>query len=168
VKLMNFGLAGLKSDPKVLGARTVAWRARQAQRRCRARTDFVTFAVRAIQHQTVDFRSEVILSARPCTLWLTAPPLRQKCASGPGDFGVPKAFAEFDRKHVAARSRSTSKDPVALAEMIRDCLLKIERRQVLTRGLGIPLATVTRRKSPTTLTPLAQVLRGILVFASLF
>jgi hypothetical protein len=49
--------------------------------------------------------------------------------------------------------------------MIRDCLLKIERRQVLARRLGIPLATVTRSKSRRKLTPLAQVLRGILVFA---
>jgi hypothetical protein len=51
--------------------------------------------------------------------------------------------------------------------MIRECLLKIERRQLLARKLGIPLAGVIPRKSRPPSTPLAQVLRGILVFAAI-
>ena len=37
------------------------------------------------------------------------------------------------------------KDPVALAEIIRQCLLKIERRQKLARKLGIPLIAKSPR-----------------------
>jgi hypothetical protein len=59
------------------------------------------------------------------------------------------------------------KDPVALTEMIRECLSKIERRQRIARRFGVPLAGVSRRKPRTTLTPPAQVLRGILVFAAI-
>jgi hypothetical protein len=59
------------------------------------------------------------------------------------------------------------KDPVVLAEMIRECLLKVERRQAIARKLGVPLAGVSRRKPRTTATPLAQVFRGTLVFAAI-
>src|SRR5213079_1087701 len=39
------------------------------------------------------------------------------------------------------------KDPVALAEMIRQCLLKIERRQRLARRFGIPLISKIPRSA---------------------
>src|SRR5439155_15044074 len=59
------------------------------------------------------------------------------------------------------------KDPVALEEMIRECMTRIERRQVLARRLGIPMAAVIPRKSKAPSTPFAQVLRGALVFAAI-
>jgi len=58
-------------------------------------------------------------------------------------------------------------DPVALAELIRECLLKIERRQAFARRLGIPLAANTLGKSRISSTPLAQVVGGIIVFAAI-
>jgi len=59
------------------------------------------------------------------------------------------------------------KDPVALEELIRQCMARIERRQALAQRLGIPLSPVISRKSETPSTPFAQVLRGILAFAAL-
>src|SRR5205814_4588901 len=57
-------------------------------------------------------------------------------------------------------------DPVALAEWIRECLLRIERRQAFARRLGIPLAATTLGKSRISSTPLAQVVGGIIVFVA--
>src|SRR5207302_3481072 len=39
------------------------------------------------------------------------------------------------------------KDPVALEELIRQCMARIERRQALAQRLGIPLSAVIPRKS---------------------
>ncbi len=81
--------------------------------------------------------------------------------------GFPKALRNLIANMLRRDPDQRPKDPVVLAEMIRECLLKIERRQLLARKLGIPLAGVIPPKSRTTLTPLAQVLRGILVFAAI-
>src|SRR5206468_9626176 len=55
---------------------------------------------------------------------------------------------------------------VALAETIRECLLRIEKRHAFGRRLGIPLAATTLGKSRISSTPLVQVVGGIIVFAA--
>jgi serine/threonine protein kinase len=171
VKLMNFGLAGLKSDPESFqGADLPRGEFDKPKEGVEREEDFSVASPFAspeqLQHQTVDFRSEVYSLGATMYFMLTgtAPSpetqLRSRELSG-----FPKALRNLIGNMLQRDPDERPKDPVVLAEMIRDCLLKIERRQVLARRLGIPLATVTRSKSSRTLTPLAQVLRGILVFA---
>jgi hypothetical protein len=58
-------------------------------------------------------------------------------------------------------------DPVTLAETIRECLLRIERRQAFGYRFGIPLAAVIPGESRTPRSPLTQVWFGVLAFAAL-
>jgi serine/threonine protein kinase len=173
VKLMNFGLAGLKADPESFqGTDLPRGELDKPKEDVEREEDFSVAAPFAspeqLQHQTVDFRSEVYsLGATMYFLLTGAAPSPEMRLRSRELSGFPKALRNLIGNMLHRDPDQRPKDPVALAEMIRECLLKIERRQVLARRLGIPLATVTPRKSRTTLTPLAQVLRGILVFAAI-
>jgi serine/threonine protein kinase len=155
VKLMNFGLAGLKigSDGPAEheGSFSVA----------------PPFASpEHLQHATVDFRSEVYSLGATMFFLLTgsAPPAdlrRQQLGA------FPKPLRNLLGNMLRHDPDQRPKDPVALEEMIRQCMAKIERRRALAQKLGIPLAVVIPRKSETPSTPFAQVLRGILAFAAL-
>jgi len=156
VKLMNFGLAGLKLDkPNGGDGREESFSAAPK------------FASpEQVQHETVDFRSEVYSLGATMYLMLTGavPPTdlrRQQLRV------FPKALRNLLAHMLRRDPNQRPKDPVALTEMIRECLARIERRQAFARRLGVPLAGVIPRKSGTPSTPLAQVLRGILVFAAL-
>src|SRR6266566_4037476 len=155
VKLMNFGLAGLKIEPDEAGEREESFSVAPP------------FASpEQLQHGTVDFRSEVYSLGATMYFLLTgcAPPTdlrRQQLRV------FPKALRNLLANMLRHDPDQRPKDPVALEEMIRECMTRIERRQVLARRLGIPLAAVIPRKSGRPLTPFAQVLRGILAFAAL-
>jgi len=156
VKLMNFGLAGLKLDkPNGGGGREEGFSAAPK------------FASpEQVQHETVDFRSEVYSLGATMYFMLTGavPPTdlrRQQLRV------FPKALRNLLGNMLRHDPNQRPKDPVVLTEMIRECLAGIERRQALARRLGVPLAGVIPRKSRAPSTPLAQVLRGILVFAAL-
>jgi serine/threonine protein kinase len=156
VKLMNFGLAGLKlHKPNGGDGREESFSAAPK------------FASpEQVQHETVDFRSEVYSLGATMYFMLTGavPPTdlrRQQLRV------FPKALRNLLAHMLRRDPNQRPKDPVALTEMIRECLARIERRQALARRLGVPLAGVIPRKSGTPATPLAQVLRGILVFAAL-
>ena len=155
VKLMNFGLAGLKIEPDGAGEREESFSVAQP------------FASpEQLQHGTVDFRSDVYSLGATMYFLLTgsAPPtdLRRQQLKV-----FPKALRNLLGKMLRHDPDQRPKDSVALEEMIRECMARIERRQVLARRLGIPLAAVIPRKSRTPSTPFAQVLSGILAFAAL-
>ena len=156
VKLMNFGLAGLKLDkPNGGDGREESFSAARK------------FASpEQVQHETVDFRSEVYSLGATMYFMLTGavPPTdlrRQQLRV------FPKALRNLLGNMLRHDPNQRPKDPVVLTEMIRECLVRIERRQALARRLGVPLVGVIPRKSRTPSTPLAQVFRGILVFAAL-
>ena len=156
VKLMNFGLAGLKLDKPNGG--------HGHEESFSAAPKFAS--PEQVQHETVDFRSEVYSLGATMYFMLTGavPPTdlrRQQLRV------FPKALRNLLGNMLRHDPNQRPKDPVVLTEMIRECLAGIERRQALARRLGVPLAGVIPRKSGAPSTPLAQVLRGILVFAAL-
>jgi serine/threonine protein kinase len=156
VKLMNFGLAGLKLDKPNGG--------HGHEESFSAAPKFAS--PEQVQHETVDFRSEVYSLGATMFFMLTGavPPTdlrRQQLRV------FPKALRNLLGNMLRHDPNQRPKDPVALTEMIRECLARIERRQALARRLGVPLAGVIPRKSGAPSTPLAQVFRGILVFAAL-
>jgi serine/threonine protein kinase len=155
VKLMNFGLAGLQIEPDGAGEREESFSVAPP------------FASpEQVQHRTVDFRSEVYSLGATMYFLLTgsAPPTdlrRQQLRV------FPKALRNLLGNMLRHDPDQRPKDPVALEEMIRECMARIDRRQLLARRLGIPMAVVIPRKSGTVPTPFAQVLRGVLAFAAL-
>ncbi len=156
VKLLNFGLAGLKFDkPNGSDGHEESFA---------AAPEFAS--PEQVQHETVDLRSEVYSLGATMYFLLTgaAPPAdlrRQQLRV------FPKTLRNLLAHMLRHDPNQRPKDPVVLTEMIRECLTKIERRQAIARRLGVPLAAVVPRKSRTTPTPLAQVLRGILVFTAI-
>jgi serine/threonine protein kinase len=153
---MNFGLAGLKFDKPNGGD--------GREENFPAAPKFAS--PEQVQHETVDFRSEVYSLGATMYFMLTGavPPTdlrRQQLRV------FPKALRNLLGNMLRHDPNQRPKDPVVLTEMIRECLVRIERRQALARRLGVPLAGVIPRKSRAPSTPLAQVLRGILVFAAL-
>jgi serine/threonine protein kinase len=162
VKLMNFGLAGLKSR----GEPDKPTGGDERKESLSVASPFAS--PEQLQNQTIDFRSEVYSLGATMYFMLTGAAPSPEMRRGSRELsGFPKALRNLIGNMLRRDPDQRPKDPVALAEMIRECLLKIERRQVLARKIGIPLATGTPRKSRTTLTPLAQVLRGALVFAAI-
>jgi serine/threonine protein kinase len=173
VKLMNFGLGELKSGPESFAGTDSSRNELDKPNGGDERGESSSAAPQVaspeqLQHQTVDFPSEVYsLGATMYFLLTGAAPTAEMRRRSRELSGFPKALRNLVANMLHRDPDHRPKDPVVLAEMIRECLVKVERRQVLARKLGIPVATVTRRKSRTTLTPLAQVLRGTLVFAAI-
>jgi hypothetical protein len=173
VELLNFGLAEPQSGPESLrdtdSARAELAKPNGGDERVESFPVAPQFASpEQLQHQTVDFRSEVYSLGATMYFMLTGAAPSPEMRRRPRELsGFPKALRNLIASMLRRDPDQRPKDPVALAEMIRECLLKIERRQLLARKLGIPLAGVIPRKSRPPSTPLAQVLRGILVFAAI-
>jgi serine/threonine protein kinase len=173
VKLMNFGLAGLKSDPESFGGTDSSRGELDKPKGDAEREEGFSLASpfaspEQLQHQTVDFRSEVYSLGATMYFMLTgvAPSPEMRLRSREIS-GFPKALRNLIGNMLRRDPDQRPKDPVVLAEMIRECLSKIERRKAFARRLGVPLVATIPRKSKTTSSPLAQVLRGILVFAAI-
>jgi serine/threonine protein kinase len=137
VKLLNFGLAGLKlyseeNEPREL-VPTVAPQFASPEQ---------------LQHGTVDFRSEIFsLGATMCFLLTGAVPL----AGIPNENGVaerelpsvgkiPRAVRKVLRRMLQYNPEERPQDPVVFAEELRKCLQKVEPRHGVRR-FGVPLAS---------------------------
>src|SRR4030095_4702281 len=125
VKLLNFGLAELQSVPESLRDTDSA--------RVESFPVAPQFASpEQLQHQTVDFRSEVYSLGATMYFMLTGAAPSPEMRRRPRELsGFPKALRNLIASMLRRDPDQRPKDPVALAEMIRECLLKIERRQLI-------------------------------------
>ena len=146
VELLNFGLAEPQSGPESLrdtdSARAELAKPNGGDERVESFPVAPQFASpEQLQHQTVDFRSEVYSLGATMYFMLTGAAPSPEMRRRPRELsGFPKALRNLIANMLRRDPDQRPKDPVALAEMIRECLLKIERRQLLARKLGIPLA----------------------------
>src|SRR5205814_2528392 len=154
VKLMNLGLAGLKIQPDGLG---------ESEGSFSVASPFAS--PEHLQHATVDFRSEIYSLGATMYFLLTgdAPPAEVRRRQL-GAF--PKALRNLLANMLRHDPDQRPKDPVALEELIRQCMARIERRQALAQKLGIPLEAVIHRKSEKPSPPFAQVLRGVVAIVA--
>jgi len=143
VKLINFGLAESNAESQ-------------------GEAQFVS--PEQLQYGTVDFRSEIYsLGATMCFLLTGAAP-----SAGTIPLQQLSRFPTRVRNLLAQMLRNNPderpQDPVGFAEEIRECLLRVERRQALARRFGIPLVSIIPRTSER---PQVRVPRRALALAAL-
>lgn len=152
VKLMSLGLAGLKLEPAG---------GDQREQSFSIAPEFAS--PEQIQQGTVDFRSEIYsLGATMYFLLTGAAPSaelrRQQLRI------LPKALRPLLSQMLHANPDQRPQDPVALAEMIHQCLVKTERRRALAQRFGIPFMTTIPRRADR---PRGRLLRRTLAFGAI-
>jgi Protein kinase domain len=159
VKLLNFGLAGAELHSAAAETRPIA---------PAVAPQFAS--PEQLRNGEIDFRSEMYsLGATMCFLLTGAVPL------GPNTTAAylshlrrfPRPLRTLLARMLRENPDERPHDPIVFEKEIRNCLLQIERRQALSRKLGLPLAGVIRRKRREPLSPMAQVWRGIVAVALL-
>jgi serine/threonine protein kinase len=149
---MNLGLAGLKLEPAG---------GDQREQSFSIAPEFAS--PEQIQQGTVDFRSEIYsLGATMYFLLTGAAPSaelrRQQLRI------LPKALRPLLSQMLHANPDQRPQDPVALAEMIHQCLVKTERRRALAQRFGIPFMTTIPRRADR---PRGRLLRRTLAFGAI-
>jgi hypothetical protein len=156
VKLTNFGVAGLKADPEnspraetalpseagELEGKDTALRpapsgAQSVSPESRTSTQ---------EHGMPDLRSEIYSLGASMYFLLTGVALSADTAR-PKFSGFPKPLRNLLSQILHPNPDRRPKDLVVLGEMIRSCLLKIERRLALAHRYGIPFRTAIRQQT---------------------
>ena len=176
VKLTNFGLAGLAAGPEnsasaeaslcrgadeLEGEDTELGPAPSA-----AQSTTAEPRVPTQKHGMPDLHSEIYSLGATMYFLLTGVALSANAGQRRLKFsGFPKPLRNLLGQILHPNPAQRPKDLVVLGEMIRNCLLKIERRLALADRYGIPFRTTIRR--PTQPRP-RRLLRTALAFGALF
>jgi serine/threonine protein kinase len=139
VKLINFGLPALTSSSGI--------KAEDSQTREEALPAEQLTRSEQLPHGTTDIRSEISSLGATLYFLLTGVALSADALRRPPKFsGFPKALRALLGRMLHRDPDQRPKDLVVLAEMIRECLLKIDRRRALADKYGIPYRTTIPRR----------------------
>src|SRR5437764_3442618 len=165
VKLTNFGLAGLKSDAEGGAAELEPKDAPLQQTSSAPESARVESGQPKQEHRTPDLDSQIYSLGGIMYFLLTGVALSAEVVRRPPKFsGFPKPLRNLLAHILHPNPDQRPKDLVVLGEMIRSCLLKIERRLALADRYGIPFRTTIPR--PTQPRP-RRLLRTALAFGVL-
>ena len=175
VKLTNFGLAGLASDaespatvesPLPTGATKLEPKEAASQQATSAAGSASAESEQAKrEHRTPDLDSEIYSLGGIMYFLLTGVALSAEAVRHPPKFsGFPKPLRNLLAQILHPNPNKRPRDLVVLGEMIRSCLLKMERRLALANRYGIPFrTTIPRPDQP----PPRRLLRTALAFGAL-
>ena len=142
VKLINFGLPTLRSGPEL--------QQKDSETREQASSAEKSASPEQSAHGTRDIRPEVCSLGATLYFLLTGVALSAEELQRPPKLSkFPKPLRTLLARMLHRNPDQGPKDLVVLAEMIRQCLLKIERRRALADKYGIPYrTTIPRRVEP--------------------